>query len=147
MEAHGTHINDHSWLLPEVKQRILMDGYQLPLDFKNGLPYLWCQTPTEEELASLPHIVMTSNADWDPSHYDKDINDLADIQDPSEDNHENYLCDQYGEYCHRTVATHSTCPEKKFMTHVSFLTWKSSWWIDGCSTPRIGQWYLWFSFY
>jgi hypothetical protein len=42
MEAHGADINDCSHLLPGGKQRILMDGYQLPLDFKNGLPYLQC---------------------------------------------------------------------------------------------------------
>jgi hypothetical protein len=40
IEAHGADINDLSHLLPRGKQRILMDGYQLPLDFKNGLPYL-----------------------------------------------------------------------------------------------------------
>jgi hypothetical protein len=31
MEAHGADINDLSCLLPGGKQRILMDGYQLPL--------------------------------------------------------------------------------------------------------------------
>jgi hypothetical protein len=40
MEAHGEDINDCSHLLPGGKQRVLMDGYQLPLDFTNGLPYL-----------------------------------------------------------------------------------------------------------
>jgi hypothetical protein len=38
MEAHGADINDRSQLLPGGKQRILIDGYQSPLDFKNGLP-------------------------------------------------------------------------------------------------------------
>jgi hypothetical protein len=66
-------------------------------------------------LAFLPHIVMTSDVDWDLSHYDKDINnDLAEFYDPSEDNHENYHFNQYGEYCHRTVATHSTSFEEGF---------------------------------
>jgi hypothetical protein len=37
MEAHGADINDRSRLLPGGKQRILIDGYQLPLAFKNGL--------------------------------------------------------------------------------------------------------------
>jgi hypothetical protein len=40
MEAHGADINDRLKLLPGGKQRILIDGYQMPLDFKNGLPYL-----------------------------------------------------------------------------------------------------------
>jgi hypothetical protein len=50
----------------------------------------------------LPHIVMTSDVDWDPSRYGKDIENLADFHDPSEDDHENYDFDWYGEYHHRT---------------------------------------------
>jgi hypothetical protein len=49
MEAHGANINDRSRLLPGGKQRILIDGYQMPLDFKNGLPYLRCRIPTTGE--------------------------------------------------------------------------------------------------
>jgi hypothetical protein len=33
MEAFGADINDRSRMLPGVKQRILVDGYQLPVDF------------------------------------------------------------------------------------------------------------------
>jgi hypothetical protein len=32
------------------KRRILIDGYQIPLDFKNGLAYLRSRKPTEDEL-------------------------------------------------------------------------------------------------
>jgi hypothetical protein len=42
MEAIGADINDLSQLLPGGKQHILMDGYQLPLEFNNGIPYLHC---------------------------------------------------------------------------------------------------------
>jgi hypothetical protein len=42
MEVYGADINDRSRLLPGGKQRILMDGYQFSLDFKNGLPNLQC---------------------------------------------------------------------------------------------------------
>jgi hypothetical protein len=38
MEAYGADINDRYCSLPGGKQRILVDGYQLPLDFKNGSP-------------------------------------------------------------------------------------------------------------
>jgi hypothetical protein len=38
MEASGADIKNRSRLLPNGKQCILIDGYQLPLDFKNGLP-------------------------------------------------------------------------------------------------------------
>ena len=47
MEAYGADINDRPCSLPGRKQRILIEGYQLPLDFKNGLPYLRCRKPTE----------------------------------------------------------------------------------------------------
>jgi hypothetical protein len=40
MEAFGADINDSSRMLPGGKQRILVDGYQLLLEFKDGLPYL-----------------------------------------------------------------------------------------------------------
>jgi hypothetical protein len=40
MEAHGADINDRLQHLPGGKQRILVDGYKLPLDLKNDLPYL-----------------------------------------------------------------------------------------------------------
>jgi hypothetical protein len=54
MEAYDTDINDHSRLLPNGRKHILIDGYQLPLDFKSGLSYLQCCTPTDAELVA-PH--------------------------------------------------------------------------------------------
>jgi hypothetical protein len=38
----------------------------------------------EDEVTSLPHIMMTSDFDWDPSIYDEDIIDLSDFHDPSQ---------------------------------------------------------------
>jgi hypothetical protein len=96
MEAHVVDIDDHSKLLPGGKQHILIDGYQMPLDFKNGLPYLRCCKPMTGELESLPHIIMTSDVEWDPSQYDKDLDDLAAFYDPSEEDHEVRHFDQYG---------------------------------------------------
>jgi hypothetical protein len=121
MEAHGVDINDRSRLLPGGKKRILIDGYQLPLDFKNGLPYLWCRMPTTKELVSLPHIIMTSDIDWEPSQYDKELDDLADFFDPPEVAYEDEHFDQYGEYRHRTVATHYNCLEEEFYDAHEFI--------------------------
>jgi hypothetical protein len=121
MEAHGADINDRSRHLPSGKQRILIDGYQLPLDFKNGLPYFQCRKPTDEELSSLPHIIMTPDVDWDPSKYDKDIDDIKKFHNPGEDDHEEYHFDQHGEYRHRTVANHHTYLEEEFYDACEFL--------------------------
>jgi hypothetical protein len=123
MLAHGADINDRSCLLPGNKQRILILGYQLPLDVMNGLPYFRCYKPTENELASLPHIVMTSDVEWDPRQYDKDIDNLEEFHDPLEDVHPHDHFDQYGEYCHRTVSTtHHTCLEEEFYDACEFLS-------------------------
>jgi hypothetical protein len=83
MEAYGADINDRPRSLPGGKQRIVLDNYQIPLDFKNGLAYLRCRKPTEDEIGLLPHIIMTSDVDWDPSIYDNDIDDIDDFHDPT----------------------------------------------------------------
>ena len=85
MEAFGADINDRPRSLSGGKQRILMDGYQIPLQFKNGLAYLPCRKPTADELGLLPHVVMTSDVDWDPSLYDNVIEDMDDFHDPTLD--------------------------------------------------------------
>jgi hypothetical protein len=76
---------------------------------------------TKHELTSLPHIVLTSDVEWDPTTYDKDIDNLNDFHDPSEDDHENYHFDQHGEYRHWTVATHNTRTEDEFYDACKFL--------------------------
>jgi hypothetical protein len=59
-----------------------MDGYQIPLDLKNGLAYLRCRKPSEHEIGLLPHIIMTSDVNWDPSIYKNDIENLIEYQEP-----------------------------------------------------------------
>jgi hypothetical protein len=46
MKHYGAGINDKINSLPVGKQLIPMDGYQIPLAFRNGLPYLPCRAPT-----------------------------------------------------------------------------------------------------
>jgi hypothetical protein len=78
-----------------------MDAYQIPLDFHNGLPYLKkCQIPTEDELNTLPHIIMTSDMDWDPSTYNNTIDDMDKFFDADEDNVYHSPFDHKGDYCH-----------------------------------------------
>jgi hypothetical protein len=76
MEHFGAEINDKYLRLLGGLPSILMDGYQTPLAFDNGLPYLKCCTPTNEEVTSLPHVIMTSDIDWDPTSYNNDITDI-----------------------------------------------------------------------
>jgi hypothetical protein len=114
MEAYGADINDRPRSLPGGKQRILIDGYQIPLDFKNGLAYLRCRKPTAAELGLLPTVLMTSDVDWDPSIYDTTIENLAEFYDPTLDvvDHDNPF-DDYGESLHRKVVTDSPTKHHK----------------------------------
>jgi len=42
------------------------DGYSLPLTIRDGLAYLDMCKPSDAEYQSLPHIILTSDAGWDP---------------------------------------------------------------------------------
>ena len=114
MEHFGADINDKSLRLPNGKQRILMDGYQIPLDFHNGLPYLQCRSPTQSDLDTLPYVIMTSDLDWDPSSYDNVIDDLHPFYDAKVDAISDSNFDARGNYRHRTIATHTLHGESEF---------------------------------
>ena len=53
MEHFDSDINNKSLCLPIDKQRILIDGYQIPLDSHNCLPYLQCRSPMQADLDML----------------------------------------------------------------------------------------------
>ena len=57
---------------------ITPDGFHVPLHIKNGLPYLKMRPPTDRELSNpdIPHVVLTSDVDWDPSVLDSIIEDM-----------------------------------------------------------------------
>lgn len=114
MEHYGADINDKPLLLQGGKQRIVMDNYQIPLAFQNGLPYLKCRVPTPHEVASLPHLIMTSDIDWDPTTYDNVISDLQMFYDAAADEVHRSHFDDHGNYRHRTVATHTIHGEPEF---------------------------------
>ena len=44
---------------------ITREGYIIPLQVKDGLCYMKMRPPTDEELSSLPHIIVTSDDEWD----------------------------------------------------------------------------------
>ena len=44
-----------------------LDGVIVPFAIRQGLTYLDIRPPTDEEYTTLPHIIMTSDEDWDPS--------------------------------------------------------------------------------
>jgi hypothetical protein len=66
-------------------------------------------------------IILTSDVEWDSSQYDKELDGRAAFYDRFDEAYEEDHYGQYGEYCHRTVATRHTCLEKCSMMHLSLL--------------------------
>ncbi len=71
LRAFGADVNDISSRLPGGSKCILTpDGYNIPTFLWNGLPYIDMRPPTDKELVDLPHVLFTSDIDWDPSNFD-----------------------------------------------------------------------------
>jgi hypothetical protein len=46
---------------------ITLDGYAIPIDIVDGLPYIKMRPFTDAAWDNLPHVVLTSNVEWDPT--------------------------------------------------------------------------------
>eukprot|EP00984_Skeletonema_dohrnii_P031889 scaffold24984_cov234-Skeletonema_dohrnii-CCMP3373.AAC.1 len=81
----GCKICDDSKLLGGKQCITTLEGPSVPLDFKNGLPYLKMHYPTDDDVKNLPHLVMTRDVPWDPTKYDNTLSDKVDAFDPSDE--------------------------------------------------------------
>ena len=52
------------------------EGHIIPLSVRNGLPQIKIRPFTDNEWDALPHVIVTSDADWDPTVFDHAIHDL-----------------------------------------------------------------------
>jgi hypothetical protein len=100
LEWCGNDINDHSIKIDGGRQRLTTpDGYIIPIDVRRGLPYITMPPFTDEEFEELPHILWTSEDDWDPASLDSVISDnpnwyKAEPSPPLP----NPMYDEYGEF-------------------------------------------------
>ena len=78
MEHFGIQVDDKSKRVGGTQRITTPDGYVIPLSIKNGLPYVTMRPPTDRELSNpdIPHVVLTTDVDWDPSVLDSTIQDL-----------------------------------------------------------------------
>jgi hypothetical protein len=78
-----------------------IDGYVLPLDIINGLPHMMARPFSDREWDDYPHVVMTSDGDWNPTVLDNIIsnkpNGYAEI-DPKSNDTVNNPFNEVGEY-------------------------------------------------
>ena len=52
-------------------------GFVLPLDIKDGLPYMPLRPPSAREHQALPQIVLTGDTHWDPRILDFSLSDSS----------------------------------------------------------------------
>ena len=106
-------VDDRSAKVPGGQQCITtLDGYVLPLQIRAGLVYLDMHPPSDQELASLPYVVLTSDVDWDPSTLDHELDlDTWSSQSPhTKDPYAEHRFEKYGDYLHRHVNEASMHP-------------------------------------
>ena len=74
LEAFGCKIDDHS---PTFTKRTpcltTVEGYQVPIAFRKGLPYIRMRPFGEHDWATLPHVIITSPDTWNPAILDSDV--------------------------------------------------------------------------
>ena len=79
IEHYQNQVHDKSMKIKGGRQCIVtLDGYILPIDIINGLPFLPMYPPTDEELATLPQVLLTSGDQWNPKVLDNKITDTDD---------------------------------------------------------------------
>jgi hypothetical protein len=64
---------------------------------------------------------MTSDIDWDPKQYDITFDEIEKFHDTSQVDFEHEHFDKYGEFRHRTVATHSLVSEEEFFDALEYF--------------------------
>jgi hypothetical protein len=75
-EWYKNDVNDKSINVPGGLKCILtLDGYIFPLCIKDGLSCLSIHLYTDHEWDNLPHVMLTSEVEWDPSVLDHDFNE------------------------------------------------------------------------
>ena len=74
LEAFGCKIDDRS---PTVTQQTpcltTAEGYKVPITFRKGLPYIRLRPFNQRDWDNLPHILLTSSNDWDPTILDSEV--------------------------------------------------------------------------
>ncbi|EEC42961.1 predicted protein [Phaeodactylum tricornutum CCAP 1055/1] len=108
LEHYRNHVEDRSRTVGGNQRIVTLDDYIIPLHIRQGLAYMDMRRPTDKELATLPHVVLTSDVDWDPSVLDHEI-DLAtswydDIYDLPQSPYVEPRFDHTGKYLHRHIS-------------------------------------------
>ena len=63
LEFHGNDVCDKSRKVGGKQRITTLDGYVIPLQIRDSLPYFNMVPPTDHDLDIYPHIILTSDSD------------------------------------------------------------------------------------
>jgi hypothetical protein len=76
LESFGCKVQDISSKVNGIPPSITTaEGYQIPIAFRKGLPYIKMRAFDKEDWSTLPQIHITSPQEWDPSCLDAEVPD------------------------------------------------------------------------
>jgi hypothetical protein len=105
LEWYKNDVNDKSIHVPGGLQLLTtLDGYVIPLIIKDGLARLDIRPHTDHEYETLPHVFLTSEAEWDPTVLDHEFTDESQCGEDSPaivDLIYASAYDEFGQYRHR----------------------------------------------
>jgi hypothetical protein len=75
LEWNGVNVNDKSARVGGKQRLVTFDGFSIPINIRGGLPYIDMRPHTDQEWEELPHVLLTEDANWDPTHMDHEQGD------------------------------------------------------------------------
>ena len=105
-EHNGHVVDDKSRAVGGMQRVTTADGYAIPLQIRQGLPCLDMRPPTDEEMDTLPQVIITSDMEWDPTCLDCE-QEIPSMEELPDDNFHgiSYPFDAQGNYRHREAYT------------------------------------------
>ena len=109
LEWNGCHVDDKSTKVGGSQCITVHGNVKIPLDLVDGLPRMHIRPYTNKEWDTLPHLILTSDSDWNPRALDHIISDSdawLHEQSPPAAHPNNPHFSEFGDYRHRTVLEH-----------------------------------------
>ena len=104
IEHYKNVVDDRSIKVGGSQHITTLDNYKIPISIKSGLPYIPLRPYTDTEWETLPHVILTSDVDWDPTSLDCEgeiSNEVwFDAQSSFPDGPHDKIFDEVGNYRH-----------------------------------------------
>ena len=111
LEYYKNRVDDRSILAGGTQCIKTADGYIIPLDIINGLPYMKMSPNTDKEWDELPHVILTSGDSWKTTVLDSTVSNKDEWYTEAAEAHDDddsSPFDEFGNYLNR-----EPCPKRR----------------------------------